>query len=156
MLGFGNGQDIQIILGRWKTPVSLLLLIVPNLRGYSRAVVLDGYSCSLLKICRDFWGKSFRSRSGFEPEVSSAGFSVEYTLHVMMDNHGPFVVIVHLGMLQCWSLSSYEPSLCRYCYGGECSSLLHQCSKVASGQLLLVQSSSHYSSCSWVESRCLR
>lgn len=77
----------------------MLLLIVPNLRGYSRAVGLDGYSCSLLKICRGLWGKSFRRRSGFEPEVNSAGFSVENTLHVMMDNHGLFVVIVHLGML---------------------------------------------------------
>jgi hypothetical protein len=43
VLGFENGQDILIILGRWVTCVPLLVVIVLNLKGYNRIVALDGF-----------------------------------------------------------------------------------------------------------------
>jgi hypothetical protein len=43
VLGFENGQNILIILGRWVTRVPLLVVIVLNLKGYDRIVALDGF-----------------------------------------------------------------------------------------------------------------
>lgn len=42
-LGFENGQNILIILGRWVSHVPLLVVIVLNLKGYNRIVALDGF-----------------------------------------------------------------------------------------------------------------